>query len=220
MKRLLLIVLIFSACGGSEVVEEPVTTIKETTTTVKVTTTTVKTTTEPKVTILNCYDTAISNDSFELQFQIDSGSGDIVNLGIFEQKNGENHKNVFFDVEYNTNVFTFPLANTVSEYSYVIDNVGNNESSTHFVEIDVISEDGSGRDTCEIVYTPSANSSSTSSNDGSKPENPGDTKNCGDFKDYAEAKAWFDTYYPYYGDVAKLDKDGNEIPCESLSGAP
>ena len=30
------------------------------------------------------------------------------------------------------------------------------------------------------------------------PDNPGDTKNCGDFADYAEAKAWFDTYYEYW----------------------
>ena len=52
------------------------------------------------------------------------------------------------------------------------------------------------------------------------PGNPGDTKNCGDFATYAEAKAWFDTYYPYYGDVAKLDRDGNLIPCETLPGAP
>lgn len=52
------------------------------------------------------------------------------------------------------------------------------------------------------------------------PGNPGDTKNCGDFATYAQAKAWFDTYYPYYGDVAKLDQDGDLIPCETLPGAP
>ncbi|MDG2027646.1 MAG: S-layer homology domain-containing protein [Acidimicrobiales bacterium] len=52
------------------------------------------------------------------------------------------------------------------------------------------------------------------------PPNPGDTKNCGDFSTYAEAKAWFDTYYPHYGDVAKLDGNGDLIPCESLPGAP
>ena len=54
----------------------------------------------------------------------------------------------------------------------------------------------------------------------SQPVNPGDTKNCADFKTYPEAKAWFDTYYPYYGDVAGLDRDGDLKPCESLSGAP
>jgi hypothetical protein len=52
------------------------------------------------------------------------------------------------------------------------------------------------------------------------PANPGDTKNCSDFATYAQAKSWFDTYFPYYGDVAKLDQDGDGIPCEGLSGAP
>ncbi|WP_440710204.1 cell wall-binding repeat-containing protein [Herbiconiux sp. YIM B11900] len=52
------------------------------------------------------------------------------------------------------------------------------------------------------------------------PGNPGDTKNCKDFATWAEAKAWFDYYYPYYGDVAKLDGNNDLIPCESLPGAP
>ena len=50
--------------------------------------------------------------------------------------------------------------------------------------------------------------------------NPGDTKNCSDFKDYKEAKAWYDKYFPSYGDVAKLDGNKDGIPCESLPGAP
>ena len=44
--------------------------------------------------------------------------------------------------------------------------------------------------------------------------------NCGDFSNYSEAKAWFDTYYPYYGDVANLDGDNDGEPCESLPGGP
>jgi len=47
-------------------------------------------------------------------------------------------------------------------------------------------------------------------------ENPGDTKNCGDFATYADAKSWFDIYYPAFGDVAKLDGNGDGIPCEAL----
>ena len=39
--------------------------------------------------------------------------------------------------------------------------------------------------------------------------NPGDVKNCGDFDDYGEARAWFDTYVGTYGDVARLDGDGD-----------
>lgn len=54
----------------------------------------------------------------------------------------------------------------------------------------------------------------------SPPANPGDSKNCSSFSTYAEAKAWFDTYFPYYGDVARLDSDSDGEPCESLPGSP
>ncbi|MCS5733722.1 cell wall-binding repeat-containing protein [Herbiconiux daphne] len=53
------------------------------------------------------------------------------------------------------------------------------------------------------------------------PANPGDSKNCSDFPNWAAAKAWYDTYFPYYGDIAGLDgNDKDGIPCESLPGAP
>ncbi len=52
------------------------------------------------------------------------------------------------------------------------------------------------------------------------PANPGNSKNCGDFSNYAQAKAWYDTYFPYYGDVARLDGDNDGEPCESLPGGP
>jgi uncharacterized protein with LGFP repeats len=46
--------------------------------------------------------------------------------------------------------------------------------------------------------------------------NPGNTKNCSDFRTQAEAQRWFDRYYPQYGDVAKLDDDNDRRACESL----
>jgi hypothetical protein len=52
------------------------------------------------------------------------------------------------------------------------------------------------------------------------PPNPGDAVNCSDFETWSEAQAWFDTYYAAYGDVAKLDQDGDSVACESLPGAP
>ena len=52
------------------------------------------------------------------------------------------------------------------------------------------------------------------------PANPGNSKNCGDFPNYAQAKAWYDTYFPYYGDLARLDGDNDGEPCESLPGGP
>ena len=73
------------------------------------------------------------------------------------------------------------------------------------------------KDTRTIVTT----TTTTTTTQPAVPGNPGDTKNCGDFATFTEAKAWFDTYYPYYGDVARLDgNDGDLIPCESLPGAP
>lgn len=52
------------------------------------------------------------------------------------------------------------------------------------------------------------------------PSNPGDSKNCSDFATWADANAWYQKYYPYYGDIAKLDGNKDGIVCESLPGAP
>uniref|UniRef100_A0A7S4C0Z4 Excalibur calcium-binding domain-containing protein n=1 Tax=Chrysotila carterae TaxID=13221 RepID=A0A7S4C0Z4_CHRCT len=48
------------------------------------------------------------------------------------------------------------------------------------------------------------------------PKNPGDTKNCADFADWEESNRFFVKYYPFYGDVAKLDRDNDGIPCPGL----
>ncbi len=45
---------------------------------------------------------------------------------------------------------------------------------------------------------------------------PGDIKNCGDFSTQAEAQGWHDRYFPQFGDISKLDQDGNGVACESL----
>ncbi len=56
----------------------------------------------------------------------------------------------------------------------------------------------------------------------SKPANPGDAKNCttADFPTWRQAQDWFNYYYPYYGDVARLDQDNDRIACEALPGHP
>ena len=48
-----------------------------------------------------------------------------------------------------------------------------------------------------------------------QPGNPGDTKNCTDFQYEYQAQAWFDTYFPFYGDVANLDGNNDGRACES-----
>jgi len=73
---------------------------------------------------------------------------------------------------------------------------------------------------CPVSSAPVAGAAQTTvagvAASGATPGNPGDVKNCKDFNTYGEAKAWFDTYFPLYGDVAKLDGDGDGKPCESL----
>jgi len=48
------------------------------------------------------------------------------------------------------------------------------------------------------------------------PPNPGDVKRCADFEYYEEALRWYDFYFKFYGDVAKLDRDGDGVPCPGL----
>ena len=55
-----------------------------------------------------------------------------------------------------------------------------------------------------------------------RPGNPGDNSvDCADFATWPEeAQAWFERYYPLYGDVAALDRDNDLIACETLPGPP
>ena len=136
MKKLIIIFMVLVTCTNEEVSEIPSTTLStQISTTTSTSTTTGANTSiskiiiEPKVEFVNCPSSNISNENYELKFQIDSGSGSIVSIVIFEQKNGESNKNVFFDKEYSDDIFTFPEANTVNEYSYVVDNVGNTKES-------------------------------------------------------------------------------------------
>jgi hypothetical protein len=47
------------------------------------------------------------------------------------------------------------------------------------------------------------------------PPKPAD-RDCADFSTHAQAQAWFEYYYPYYGDFANLDGDNDGQACESL----
>lgn len=48
------------------------------------------------------------------------------------------------------------------------------------------------------------------------PLNPGDSKNCSDFPRQSVAQAWFNHFYPQFGDIAMLDQDADLIACETL----
>jgi hypothetical protein len=44
------------------------------------------------------------------------------------------------------------------------------------------------------------------------PKDPGDSRGCSDFGTYEDALP----YAPYYGDVARLDREGDGVPCPGL----
>jgi len=46
--------------------------------------------------------------------------------------------------------------------------------------------------------------------------NPGDRKGCSDFATYEDSLRYYERYFPLYGDVAKLDRDGDGVPCPGL----
>ena len=48
-----------------------------------------------------------------------------------------------------------------------------------------------------------------------QPPRPAD-RDCPDFATQAQAQAFSDLYYPYYGDFARLDADNDHVACESL----
>lgn len=59
-------------------------------------------------------------------------------------------------------------------------------------------------------------SNSASSSSSSIPPNPGDVRGCSDFTYYEDALGYYERFYPYHGDVAKLDRDGDGVPCPGL----
>jgi len=67
---------------------------------------------------------------------------------------------------------------------------------------------------------PTSTTAATTTTAPERPLNPGDSMNCSNFNNYAQAKEWFDTYFAHYGDVARLDRDSDLIPCEALPGSP
>lgn len=48
------------------------------------------------------------------------------------------------------------------------------------------------------------------------PSNPGDRRNCADFETYEEALRYYEAFFPFYGDVARLDRDNDGVPCPGL----
>jgi len=77
-------------------------------------------------------------------------------------------------------------------------------------------DDSTAVTTPSETTTTSSAPAATSTTLGTAPPDPGNTKNCSDFSTQAQAQEWFDTYFPFYGDVALLDTNDNSLACEFL----
>ena len=177
MKKFLIVFLVFFvACSnGSEESSEAIESIETTTTTQETTTTTSSTTTmveeeyevdPPKVLITNCPTEDINADIYELEWTAEAGSGDIVYIGIFVEKDDANFTRVFFTKEDNADLITFPTAYTSNSYSYQIDNTDSNVAASYIIEINIISEQPNGDqistyDLCFTNYSPPTTTTST-----------------------------------------------------------
>jgi hypothetical protein len=64
-----------------------------------------------------------------------------------------------------------------------------------------------------VCTTPSPSPSPTPT---PTPTGPPPDKDCSDFKTQREAQEFFDRWFPYFGDFADLDRDGNGRACETL----
>ena len=89
------------------------------------------------------------------------------------------------------------------------------------------SDDSSSDDEIVLVSEAAQPATSTSAPEApeltpNRPENPGNSRDCGDFgaaddpDAWRAAQAWHDEYFGDFGDVARLDGDGDGIACASL----
>ena len=107
----------------------------------------------PKVRILNCPEQTIIEDSFEVDWEIESGNADINYLFIGYNKNGEYETRVYFEKDNVPDAFPYPLSNTTTQFSTPVENTGGDGVTTK--DITIIVSDEYNNDTyvnCLITF--------------------------------------------------------------------
>tara|TARA_A100001388_G_scaffold179807_1_gene134626 strand:- start:23 stop:412 length:390 start_codon:yes stop_codon:yes gene_type:complete len=109
--------------------------------------------TSPEIIISNCPADEISAESFNLSWEISAGDADIDYVFIVINKNGEYYSRVYFEKEFNEDIFPFPLANTNKEFSQIIENTDAQQSVTYQVNFSISDEqDRTTENTCEVTF--------------------------------------------------------------------
>jgi len=94
----------------------------------------------PEIIITNCPDEEITDTSFELKYEINTGNAGMSYFATFVNQDGENVSRAFFEKGQNDDVFTFAPANSENSYGQIIDNSGNTGVSTYIVDISTANE--------------------------------------------------------------------------------
>ena len=108
--------------------------------------------TSPSIVFINCVDTEITEDTYELTYDVIAGSEDINNFFVSTYKNGEYVSRAYFDKETNPGVGLFPLANTTHRYGLIVDNSDSTGTNSYEITISVMDEGvGEATEQCTLL---------------------------------------------------------------------
>ncbi|KAL3756912.1 hypothetical protein ACHAWU_005916 [Discostella pseudostelligera] len=137
---------------------------------------------------------------------------DLIEIEQYARKRG---LGIFQSCDDNTHVGDDEVGGGGRGEALVMSNANNNNFVAEFEPMEYTTEIQYGDDGGKSVLRRGDGTTTTTSSQ-LPPENPGDIKGCSDFRTYEDALRWYEAYLPYYGDVAKLDRDGDGVPCPGL----
>jgi hypothetical protein len=110
--------------------------------------------TAPSIVFINCVDTEITGDTYELTYNVIAGSEDMNYFFVSTYKNGEYVSRAYFDKETNPGVGLFPLANTTHQYGSIVDNSDSTGTNSYEITISVMDEGvGEATEQCTLLMT-------------------------------------------------------------------
>jgi len=110
--------------------------------------------TAPSIVFINCVDTEITGDTYELTYDVIAGNEDMNYYFVSTYKNGEYVNRAYFDKETNPGVGLFPLANTTEQYGTIVDNSDSTGTNSYEITISVMDEGvGQATEQCTLLMT-------------------------------------------------------------------
>ena len=107
----------------------------------------------PEILFDNCTEDLIKEETYLLTWEIVAGNSDIDYVFIVFEKDGEYYTRAYFEKEYHSDSFPFPLANTRTKFDQSIDNSEYSGQTTYIVSFEVTDElNNRARSSCELTF--------------------------------------------------------------------